>query len=212
MDLYSINYLHFGKPKKWYCIPASHSEQFERTILSLLPPQQCKQFLRHKNTLVQPSVLRRRGVPVFTAIQEEGEFMISFPNSYHCGFNFGFNCAGKLVSIIIHQYVESVNFATRSWIPYGLKAKVCTCQSDVFRMNVQDFIELVKQKFPNEEIPTEIQSAKKRKTGNKQSPNKKVKEMQIEKFEDCKMRWGKIQQQLSEMYNALHLSHPELQR
>lgn len=39
--------------------------------------------------------------------QEAGEFMITFPFSYHSGYNHGFNCA------------ESTNFATKRWIEYG---------------------------------------------------------------------------------------------
>ena len=42
--------------------------------------------------------------------QEAGEFMITFPGGYHCGFNHGFNCA------------ESTNFASERWIDYGKKA------------------------------------------------------------------------------------------
>jgi len=37
MNLFSINYLHFGHPKQWYCIPASHFEQSERLLQSLYP-------------------------------------------------------------------------------------------------------------------------------------------------------------------------------
>ena len=42
--------------------------------------------------------------------QEPGQFMVTFPYSYHAGFNHGFNCA------------ESTNFATERWIEYGKQA------------------------------------------------------------------------------------------
>jgi len=51
-----------------------------------------------------------KGVPVYRITQEVGDFVITFPQAYHCGFNHGFNCA------------EAVNFATASWIPFGQSA------------------------------------------------------------------------------------------
>ena len=48
---------------------------------------------------------------LFQMTQEAGEFMITFPYSYHAGFNHGYNCA------------ESTNFASERWIEYGKRCK-----------------------------------------------------------------------------------------
>ena len=69
--------------------------------------EQCQAFLRHKMSLISPTMLKRYSIPVDTIVQEEGEIMITFPYGYHSGFNHGFNCA------------ESTNFASKRWIEYG---------------------------------------------------------------------------------------------
>jgi len=51
-----------------------------------------------------------RGIPVVAASQEAGQFIVTFPEAYHAGFNTGFN------------YAEAVNFAVDDWIPWGLRA------------------------------------------------------------------------------------------
>jgi histone demethylase JARID1 len=58
-------------------------------------------------TMLNPEVVRDSGVPVCTTVQEPGHFVITFPRSYHGGFNHGFNCA------------EAVNFAPADWLPMG---------------------------------------------------------------------------------------------
>ncbi|XP_059512680.1 lysine-specific demethylase 4C isoform X2 [Myotis daubentonii] len=130
MDLYSINYLHFGEPKSWYAIPPEHGKRLERLAQGFFPSsfQGCDAFLRHKMTLISPSVLKKYGIPFDKITQEAGEFMITFPYGYHAGFNHGFNCA------------ESTNFATVRWIDYGKVAKLCTCRNDMVKISMDIFV------------------------------------------------------------------------
>lgn len=114
---------------------------------------ECSSFLRHKMTLISPSVLKQYSIPfnkvLFTltvaltkahllqVVQEAGNFIITFPYGYHCGFNHGFNCA------------ESTNFASMRWIDYGKKATHCWCRSDMVRINMDLFV----QKFQPDQWP-----------------------------------------------------------
>ncbi|XP_058025983.1 lysine-specific demethylase 4C isoform X1 [Ahaetulla prasina] len=130
MDLYSINYLHFGEPKSWYAIPPEHGKRLERLAQGFFPSssQGCDAFLRHKMTLISPSILKKYGIPFNKITQEAGEFMITFPYGYHAGYNHGFNCA------------ESTNFATIRWIDYGKIAKLCTCRKDMVTISMDIFV------------------------------------------------------------------------
>jgi [histone H3]-trimethyl-L-lysine9/36 demethylase len=64
-DLYSVNFLHGGAPKVWYCVSPANKARFERLAGALHPDQlqQCKGFLRHKDILISPTLLRQYGVP-----------------------------------------------------------------------------------------------------------------------------------------------------
>ncbi|KAJ8356835.1 hypothetical protein SKAU_G00196290 [Synaphobranchus kaupii] len=130
MDLYSINYLHFGHSKSWYAIPPKHGKRLERLAKGFFPgsSQGCDAFLRHKMTLISPTVLKKYSIPFHRITQEAGEFMITFPYGYHAGFNHGFNCA------------ESTNFATLRWIDYGKMASQCTCRSDMVKISMDVFV------------------------------------------------------------------------
>lgn len=130
MDLYSINYLHFGQPKSWYTIPPEHGKRLERLAQGFFPgsSQGCDAFLRHKMTLISPSILKKYGIPFDRITQNEGEFMITFPYGYHAGFNHGFNCA------------ESTNFATLRWVDYGKMATQCSCRKDMVKISMDVFV------------------------------------------------------------------------
>lgn len=130
MDLYSINYLHFGDPKTWYAIPPEHGKRFERIASGFFPTsaKTCQAFLRHKMTLISPQILKQYSVPVNKITQEAGEIMITFPYGYHAGFNHGFNCA------------ESTNFAAPRWVEYGKRAIQCTCSNDMVKISMDTFV------------------------------------------------------------------------
>ncbi|KAF1812331.1 PLU-1-domain-containing protein [Eremomyces bilateralis CBS 781.70] len=106
---YSINYQHFGDTKTWYGIPADSFEAFERATKELAPDLTEKQpdLLYQLVTLFTPDKLRKYGVNVYAADQRAGQFIVTFPQAYHAGFNHGFNLN------------EAVNFAPSDWEPYG---------------------------------------------------------------------------------------------
>ncbi|KDQ52573.1 hypothetical protein JAAARDRAFT_40178 [Jaapia argillacea MUCL 33604] len=130
MDLYSINYIHFGAPKHWYAIPQARSGALEQTMKGYFPKdgKQCSQFLRHKQFLASPTLLSQSSCRPNLLVQQAGEFVITYPRGYHAGFNLGFNCA------------ESVNFALDSWLDMGRKAQACECINDSVRIDVEQLL------------------------------------------------------------------------
>ncbi|KAG2393936.1 hypothetical protein C9374_003700 [Naegleria lovaniensis] len=126
LDLYSINYMHFGSPKVWYTIPFPYKTKFEELVKKTFPEQfkQCSQFLRHKTTLISPFTLKEHGIKVTRVTQLPGEFIITLPGSYHQGFNWDINVN------------EAVNFATKRWLPIGKVCERCQCDPDTVRINL----------------------------------------------------------------------------
>ncbi|KAF5477814.1 hypothetical protein F2P56_004427, partial [Juglans regia] len=117
--LYSINYHHCGAAKTWYGIPGDAALKFEKVvrehvythdILSTDGEDGAFDVLLGKTTLFPPNILLEHGVPVYKAVQNPGEFVITFPRAYHAGFSHGFNCG------------EAVNFAIGDWFPLGAVA------------------------------------------------------------------------------------------
>ncbi|KAK7889821.1 hypothetical protein WMY93_025381 [Mugilogobius chulae] len=107
-----------------------HGKRLERLAQGFFPgsSQGCDAFLRHKMTLISPSILKKYSIPFDRITQNEGEFMITFPYGYHAGFNHGFNCA------------ESTNFATLRWVDYGKMATQCTCRKDMVKISMDVFV------------------------------------------------------------------------
>lgn len=130
MDLYSINFLHFGAPKTWYAVPPAYGHKLEKLANENFSSsyKTCPAYLRHKMTLINPQILEKNNIPYDRVTQEAGDIMITFPYGYHAGFNHGFNCA------------ESTNFALERWIEYGKRALQCQCSKDMVRISMDCFV------------------------------------------------------------------------
>lgn len=106
---YSANYQHFGATKTWYGIPGADAERFEEAMKQAVPElfESQPDLLFQLVTLLPPDRLKKAGVNVYALDQRAGQFVITFPQAYHAGFNHGFN------------FNEAVNFAPEDWEPYG---------------------------------------------------------------------------------------------
>ncbi|KAI0259156.1 JmjC domain, hydroxylase-domain-containing protein [Gloeopeniophorella convolvens] len=179
MDLFSINYIHFGAGKFWYAVPQTRASALEQAMRGHFPePSRCPQFLRHKSYLASPMTLAKTSCRPNTLVQHAGEFVITYPRGYHAGFNLGFNCA------------ESVNFALDSWIELGRKAQICNCVSDSVRIDVDELLlmkeleaeaeaeavaKVSKPKSKPKSSHSSSTSAKKRKSDENDGPSKSKK-------------------------------------
>ncbi|KAG5438790.1 hypothetical protein PCANB_002510 [Pneumocystis canis] len=106
---YSINYQHFGETKTWYGIPDSDADLFEQIMKNTMPElfEQQPDLLFQLVTMISPAKLLDEGVRVYTINQHANQFVVTFPQAYHAGFNHGFN------------FNEAVNFATTDWLSEG---------------------------------------------------------------------------------------------
>ncbi|CAB4385872.1 unnamed protein product [Rhizophagus irregularis] len=109
---YSINYMHWGETKTWYGVPAASAAKFEAAAGRLLPElfQNQPDLLSQLTTILNPKALISEGIDVFAIDQRPNQFVITFPQAYHAGFNHGLN------------FNEAVNFALPDWVEFGQKS------------------------------------------------------------------------------------------
>ena len=77
------------------------------TILTLFFLIGQPDLLHQLVTILNPNTLADAGVPIYRTDHLAGEFVITFPRSYHAGFNQGYN------------FAEAVNFTSSDWLEKG---------------------------------------------------------------------------------------------
>lgn len=85
--------------------------------------------MRHKTILINPYYIKKIDptIKIVKIKQEVGDFVITLPGAYHCGFNWGFNIA------------EAVNFATSRWLTIFPRCSRCKCSPDNVRISPKLF-------------------------------------------------------------------------
>jgi hypothetical protein len=108
-ELYGLDYLHWGAPRKHYAVPAHAAALLEAALRAALPPKLARQpeVLYKIHCLLAPRVLAASGVPLTAVVQEPGTFIVTFPNAYHTAISLGVNCS------------EFVAFAPPDWLRFG---------------------------------------------------------------------------------------------
>ena len=73
----------------WYCVKPADRAKFEAMCKALFPElaRNCQAFMRHKDILLSPRVLRSFNIDFVTAKQQAGEFMVLNAGAFHSGFN-----------------------------------------------------------------------------------------------------------------------------
>lgn len=113
-DLASINFLHSGKPKLWYCVPAEEGSKLENLLMNELKDKfTCNTVYRHKCFLIPPSLLHKAGIKFSRIIQNPGEIIFTMYGAYHWGVNLG------------HNACESSNVASPRYRTVHANAKLC---------------------------------------------------------------------------------------
>lgn len=115
--LASLNFLHSGAPKYWYCVSSKNARLFEDKLMQHIGELfECNTVYRHKFLIVTPEFLDEFNIPYTTMTQYPGEIVATMYDAYHWGFNSGFNIC------------ESVNVASPIYRTFHDDSKICSTE------------------------------------------------------------------------------------
>lgn len=127
-DVASINYLHNGGNKHWFCIPKSEGHKIEKLILDSRN-YDCNTVYRHKCFILDEQTLINNGIRYYKAIQKPGQIMISLYAAFHFGWNEAFNVC------------EAMNIASPRYRQFHTKAELCPPNCIEFHENSAEISE-----------------------------------------------------------------------
>ncbi|KAI5807571.1 hypothetical protein DFH27DRAFT_523201 [Peziza echinospora] len=110
----SINYHHWGAPKRWVVVCPTDSERLENMVVGMLDLKpNCDQFIRHESIFIPTKVLARAGIKYTEVEQRPGDMIVTFPWAYHQGWNQGLNVA------------EAIGYGDKGWEGWVRSYKIC---------------------------------------------------------------------------------------
>ena len=114
--LRSANILHKGAPKLWTMINPKSKDRLEGKVLEALGIRStiCDQFIRHRNLIIPPAILRKWGISFEIILQKPGDIVTVRGDTYHYGINLDSNLA------------EAINYATADYDPPGPLCTPCS--------------------------------------------------------------------------------------
>ena len=82
-----------GQPKVWYIVHEHNREKLESHLRESYTKEfkQCRRYHSHKTIFLDPLVVASWNIPVFKIIQGPGDIVLTWPGSYHWGWNMGLN-------------------------------------------------------------------------------------------------------------------------
>ena len=104
-----------GYPKLWLLIHPGSASRLESRVVETLRIQSpiCGQFIRHRDLIIPPSLLRKWNVKFEIVLQGPGVQVMVGPDTYHQGINLGPNLA------------EAINYTEPDWIASPLYTACC---------------------------------------------------------------------------------------
>ena len=132
-----INCNLFSCSLRWYGVPGTKSDAdgVERVFKNYLAMKlrDAPDLIHHITTFFSPRLLHKGGVKVCKLLQNEGEFIVTFPRAFHGGYSLGPNVGeavnfGKVncafdTTIVNNSFSHpQSNTALHDWIPHAVDA------------------------------------------------------------------------------------------